>query len=239
MAVTEQASTAIWNDEFLDELEAIRATYMSGELLRPPKRYASLEEAAEAKRRRHLGGGGQNHKFVGEKYLRCEDKEIRRELLRKLVDEGGQQSCGVGLPSHPTLMRWNSNALGISDEEVHALEKEDPGIQFLLFNGWKIAIHRESHWAVTIGTSLVGEGEKVVPERAQALQDEIEELRRDYQSWGVKDLGRALANAIEHAGVDVEHANLSAKPVRKYITTPELKDDMRRHYILTLQQRDF
>jgi len=238
MAVDVRAE-AVPADEFLEELEGLRKRHLSGELYRPPARHSTKEQVAAAKRRRHVGNSNQNHKFVGEKYLNCPDKEIRRLHLRKLIDEGGQTTVGVGMPSHPTLLRWESNAFGISDGEIDRLERQDMEPDMLVWQGWRIGAHRTDHWAVSIGCSLVGEGEKIQPEARQKLLQEIEDLKRDYTAMGIEDLERALANTIEHASADVHHARLAAKTVREFVDTPELQDEMRRAYILTLHMKGF
>ena len=56
---------------------------------------------------------------------------------------------------------------------------------------------------------------------------------------GIKDIERALAFKIEHADVDIEHAELGADVVRRFITTPELQDGMRKAFILTLHMNGF
>jgi|SRR5579862_106732 len=238
MAIAEmpQAQQALPAEEFLQELEGLRKKYLEGKLLRPPTRYTSKEQVAESKRRRHVGGNVHNHKFVGEKYLKSEDKQIRRMNLRKLVDECGQTAVGTGLPSHPTLARWGSNAFGISDQEIDRLEQEDLPPDRFLWQTTKVGLHRESSWPITVAMSLVGEGEKLKPEIRQKLLEEIEELRQAYTAMGVQDLDRALAFETEHAGVDIDHAEISVTVLRKFINTPELQDELRRAYILTLQQ---
>src|SRR5579884_2880020 len=88
-------------DELLDALEDIRTSY--GGRLRPADKAKTIESIAAQKRRGHRGGDG-NHRFEGERYLAINDnKEARRFQLRKLVDEGGQDSVGGPMPSHPTL----------------------------------------------------------------------------------------------------------------------------------------
>ena len=61
----------------------------------------------------------------GERYLSTTDKASRRMQLRKLVDEGGQDTVGGPQVSHPMLSRWESRAYGVTPEEVDALEKGD------------------------------------------------------------------------------------------------------------------
>jgi pyrroloquinoline quinone (PQQ) biosynthesis protein C len=239
VAIDVKPARALPVDEFLEELEGLRREHMRGRLYRPADHHSTKEQVAESKRKRHVGNGNQNHKFVGEKYLNCPDKKIRRLHLRKLIDEGGQTTVGVGLPSHPTLLRWESNAFGVTDEEIDQLEKQDLPPDMFIWQGWRTGAHRTDHWAVGIGCSLVGEGEKLLPEAQQKMQREIEDLKREYAAMGIEDLDTALANTIEHASVDVHHAKLAMNTVRQYITTPELQDEMRRAYILTLHMKGF
>jgi pyrroloquinoline quinone (PQQ) biosynthesis protein C len=226
-------------EEFLKELEDLRQEFFKGRALRVRPHYKTREDIAEAKRRHHVGGPIHNHKYVGEKYLNCPDKDLRRLNLRKVIDECGQTSVGVGLPSHPMLLRWGSHAFGITDEEIDRLEKEDLPPEAFIWNCMKIALHRRSHWAVGMASSLVGEGEKLKPELHKQLLDNIEQLKREYAEMGIEDVDHALGFEIEHAAVDVEHAEIAVKAIREYINTPELQDEMRRIYILTMQQKGF
>ncbi len=223
-------------DEFLDELEGIRSEFLNGRPFRERTAARSKEAIAEGKRKRHRGGDS-NHRFEGERYLNCTEKSVRRMQLRKLIDEGGQITVGGEMPSHPELARWESYEFGLTPEEVLRLEKEDPLPQRLIVDGWWVNLMRTSHWAVAIGSSLVGEGEKRIPEIRKRLLEEIEILRKKYTAMGIKDVERALANRIEHAGVDVEHSEFGANVVRYHVNTPELKEQMRRAFTLTIQGR--
>src|SRR5438477_12921298 len=112
-------------DELMDGLEDIRATYPGGVRPERGKGVKTIESIAAQKRRSHLGGDG-NHRFEGERYLNIRDnKDARRFQLRKLIDEGGQDSVGGPVPSHPRLSKWHSAEFGIPEEEVHALEMQD------------------------------------------------------------------------------------------------------------------
>src|SRR5947209_17280047 len=153
-------------DELLDELEEIRDGY--GGLRRNRGKLDSIEAIAAQKRRSHLGGDG-NHRFEGERYLAIQDnKEARRFQLRKLVDEGGQDSVDGPLPSHPTLSKWHSMEFGLSPEEIHDLEMADADPTTLTYNGWYYLMHRTEAWPVLLGSALVGEGEKRRPEVREA-----------------------------------------------------------------------
>ena len=223
-------------DAFLVELEKIRSEQLQGRAYRQRTAAKSLAELADARRKR-IRGGDNNHRFEGERYLNCAEKSVRRMQLRKLVDEGGQTTVGGPMPSHPELSRWESTEFGITRQEIADLEKQDPLPQRLIVDGWWVNLMRTSHWAVAIGSSLVGEGEKRIPEIRQRLLKEIETLREEYQAMGIKNVERALAIHIEHSGVDVEHSEFGANVVRQHVNTPELKDAMRKAFIMTLQGR--
>lgn len=223
-------------DEFLDELEKIRSDFLQGRPFRDRGAARSKEEIAEARRRRQRGGDN-NHRFEGERYLNCPEKSVRRMQLRKLIDEGGQTTVGGKTPSHVELGRWESYEFGLTPEEVSRLEKEDPLPQKLIVDGWWTNLMRVSHWAVAIGSSLVGEGEKRIPGIRQRLLQEIETLRKEYAAMGIENLDRALANRIEHAGIDIEHSEFGANVVRQHIDSAELKEELRKAFILTIQGR--
>lgn len=54
--------------------------------------------------------------YISALHSRCEDQEIRKELLTNLIDEE------AGSPNHPDLWRQFIEALGVSEEEVEAHE---------------------------------------------------------------------------------------------------------------------
>jgi pyrroloquinoline quinone (PQQ) biosynthesis protein C len=221
-------------DEFIAELEGLRAEWRKTHPFRIPEIMSPDEfpRLAEGKRRRHAGGDD-NHRFEGERYLNCTDKASRRMQLRKLVDEGGQATVGGPQVSHPLLSRWESYGYGLTAEEITALEKGDSDPAELVRRGWWLAMNRDSHFAIAIGSGLVLEGEHKL--RSAELLAAIEEDRKRFIEWGVPDVDRALENRHEHAGVDVDHADFNEHVVRQFVTTPELQDEMRRVFMLRLQ----
>jgi pyrroloquinoline quinone (PQQ) biosynthesis protein C len=228
---------ALPGEAFLDELEEVRSEFLQGKPFRDRKRGATKDELAAAKRRKHLGGDG-NHRFEGERYLNCPEKPVRRTQLRKLIDEGGQDAVGGPMPSHPRLDIWNSIEMGLTEEEVLELSKRDPSAESLIVSGWWFGLQRDSHWAVAIGSSLVGEGEKRLSGAAERYLALIEEKKKEYAAMGV-DVQRAIQLDLEHAptGVDAEHAEFGANVVRQYVDSAELQQEMERAFILTLQGR--
>ncbi|HEX9880502.1 MAG TPA: hypothetical protein VGB25_09940 [Candidatus Binatia bacterium] len=230
--------TAVPGDEFLEELEGLRRQHLKGGLLRPRRHYNSKEEIAAARRKYHLGGDN-NHRFEGERYLNCTDKAVRRQQLRKLIDEGGETTVGGKMPSHPILARWESHEVGLTDNDINELEISDANPETLIVWGWRVNLHRTGHWAVAIGSSLVGEGEKRIPGIRERLLSDIEAMKENYAALGVKNVERALAFHIEHADVDIDHAEFGADVVRKHVNTPQLQEQMRKAFVLTLHMKGF
>jgi pyrroloquinoline quinone (PQQ) biosynthesis protein C len=224
-------------DELFEALEEIRASY--GGRLRRGQTSRTVETIAESKRRGHRGGDG-NHRFEGERYLNIDNdnKEARRFQLRKLIDEGGQDSVGGPLPSHPTLQRWHSYEFGLSEDEVHDLEMEDMAPAQITYLGWYYWMHRTEPWPVLLGSAMVGEGEKRLPEVRDRMIRELDEARALYKELGIKDIERAMVNQVEHSpiGADDEHVVFGERMTREHVNTPELQDALRKVFILRLHQ---
>lgn len=189
-----------------------------------------LEQRAADKRNAHKGGDI-NHRFEGERYINCTDKTFRRKQLRKLVDEGGEVSVGGQKVSHPMLSRWESYAYGLTKEEVDVLEREDANPGGLISRGWWAYVNRTSDWRVAFGTSMVGEGGTA--QLSKQLLAGVEEDRKRLEGWGVQDLDRALMNRWEHAGIDVDHAQM-AYDAADLIDDPEVEEACRRACILRM-----
>ncbi len=222
-------------DDFIEDMERLR----KGHRKEFPFRGVlgkTKDEIAKAKRSRHTGGPD-NHKFEGERYLNCPVKSVRRLQLRKLVDEGGLTIFGGKSPSHPMLDRLGSFEFGLTDEEVRRLEKEDPPPEKLIVRGWWVDLNRTSHWAIAIGSGMVVEGEKKVNPAKEA--SEIEAMRKEYSSMGIKNVDNAVWFESEHAVVDIDHAEFNERVVKQYVNTPELQNEMRRAFILRLQNQGF
>jgi pyrroloquinoline quinone (PQQ) biosynthesis protein C len=225
-------------DLFIDELEETRSGWASqGNRARSgPK---TREEGAAVRRRSLHGGLINNHAFIGEQYLNCDNKAVRRKQLQKIMDEGGQIYFGGPVVSHPELAKWEANAYGVTDEEIRQLEQEDLTPEALIGGGWRISTTRNEPWPIAIGTSYVGEGgtylrAKNEPEKVTA---EIDELRQKFASWGVEDLDKATANAVVHSEADEDHGSFVQNVIRDYCDTPELQDKMREVFVLRYQAR--
>ena len=225
-------------DELMDSLEEVRAGY--GGLRRAGGRRAETVEAiADQKRRTHRGGDG-NHRFEGERYLNIPSshKEVRRFQLRKLVDEGGQDSVDGPMPSHPTLSRWHSAEFGLTEEEIHRLEMEDASPESLTYGGWYYLMHRTEPWPVLLGSALVGEGAKRLPEVKEAQLRALDDTRELYQQLGIKDIDRAMLGQIEHSpiGADDAHVVFGENMTREHVNTPELQEALRKVFIFRLHR---
>ena len=53
--------------------------------------------------------------------VHSQPQQVLRLDKGKLVDEGGQDTVGGPMASHPTLARWHSNEFGVSNEEIDQL----------------------------------------------------------------------------------------------------------------------
>jgi pyrroloquinoline quinone (PQQ) biosynthesis protein C len=217
-------------DALVEELEAIRDTWQSGDRRGGVR---SREEAAAA-RRKGLRGGSNNHSFTGEQYLNCQDKSLRRMHLQKIMDEGGQSNFGGPIPSHITLQRWEANAFGVSDDEIKQLEQEDQTPENLITGGWRIFVTRHEPFPLTTGLSYEGEGGRYMESlRApEKIKERLDALRKQFEEWDVDDLDKAMANAVVHADADEDHGRLTQDAIRNYCDTPELQDKMREVFIL-------
>ena len=223
-------------EELLDALEEVRASY--GGRLRLGSRPETIDAIAEQKRRGHRGGDG-NHRFEGERYLNIDDnKEARRFQLRKLVDEGGQDSVGGPMPSHPTLQKWHSYEFGLTEEEIHKLEMEDMSPATFTYNGWYYWMHRTEAWPVLLGSALVGEGEKRLPEVRERMIRDLDDMRELYQQLGIKNIDRAMQNQIEHSpiGADDEHVVFGENMTREHVNTVDMQEALRKVFTLRLHQ---
>ena len=222
--------------EFIELMEKTRAEFLEG---KSPFRGdnitgRSIEQIADSKRKFHTGGDP-NHRFEGERYLNTTDKEIRRKQLRKLVDEGGQDTVGGPMASHPNLARWHSNEFGVSNEEI---EMEDADPETLVKEGWWFDVNRSSPWPVAIASGMVGEGSKRLPGSVEHYENVVATARREFAKLGIKNVNRAVQLIIEHApfGADMEHARFGEEVVRATVNTPELQDEALRAFILTMQR---
>ena len=230
---------ALTPGEFIEVLEQTRTEFLNG---KSPYRGDNLTgrtklEIAESKRKFHQGGDP-NHRFEGERYLNTPNKEIRRKQLRKLIDEGGQTTVGGPMPSHPTLARWHSLEMGLSEEEINALEMEDTPPETFVKDGFWFDLQRSSHWAVALGSALVGEGSNRLPGAVEHYAKLIENAREEYARMGIKDIDKAVQLMIEHApfGADMEHAMFGEEVVRENATTTELQKAILKAFILTMQR---
>lgn len=231
---TNDRQEALQPGEFIEELEGIRAEWRERFPFRIREIMSKDEfpRLAAAKRRAHMGGDI-NHRFEGERYLSTTDKGSRRMQLRKLVDEGGQETVGGPQVSHPMLSRWESYAYGVTPGEVNALEKGDCDPAELVKRGWWVAMMRDSAFGVAIGSGMVMEGENKI--QSDKLLAAIERDRQRFIEWGVENPDQALENRHEHAGIDIDHADFNEEVARRFVNTPELQEELRKAYILRLQ----
>ena len=235
MAIAEPGARPVSGEELVDELEHARIELGRERPIRGRTLPQTMDELVARRRRMHSGGANTVNRN-GERYINCPVKSVRRFQLRKIIDEAGQDIVGGPMPSHETLDRWESCALGLTNEEIDRLEREDNSPDGLLFTGWWINLHRTAHWSVGIGTAFAGEGEKLNPEARKRVLADLEAKRELYTRLGIQDLEKALTRDVEHSGVDVDHAEFDRDVIREYCDTPAAQDQMRRAFVLRMQR---
>jgi hypothetical protein len=220
MAIADVEVRPVPGEDLIEELERKRMELSEDHPIRGQRELPQTLEALVARRRRQHRGGANTVNRNGERYLNCPVKSIRRFQLRKIMDEAGQDIVGGPMPSHEVLDRWESTALGLTNDEIDRLEKGDNTPDGLIFTGWWISVHRNAHWSVGIGTAFAGEGEKLNPESRKRLLEDMEAKRDLYTRLGVKDLDKAMVRDVEHSGVDIDHAEFDREVIQKYCDTP-------------------
>ena len=107
-----------------------------------------------------------------------------------------------------------------------------------MYFGWYYWMHRSEEWPVLLGSALVGEGEKRLPEVRDRMIRELDEARELYQQLGIKNIDRAMQNQLEHSpiGADDDHVVFGENMTREYVNTPELQEALRKAFILRLHQ---
>ena len=84
---------------------------------------------------------------------------------------------------------------------------------------------------------MVVEGEKKVDPEKEA--NDIKSMRKEYAEMGIMDLDNALWFASEHAEVDVDHTVFNEKVIKQFVNTSELQYELRKAFILRLQNQGF
>ncbi len=222
-------------EAFLDELEEIRQDVLDGNPLRDHRPVGDKAAVAAARRRAHRGGGDATN-TERERYLKCPVPEVRRKQLRKTIDEAGEDIFGGKWPAHTKLDHWASHEFGITDQEIQQLAKEDPSPERIVLNGWWEHLLRNEAWPLGIGAGLVSEGEKLIPSSREQRLKQMDEARDAYTAMGIENVDRVMMRDVLHADVDLDHATFDAEVIRDFCDTPELQEEMRKAFILRIQQ---
>ena len=116
-------------------------------------------------------------------------------------------------------------------------EKDAPPDR-MISDGWWYWMHRTEPWPVLLGSALVGEGAKRLPEVREAQIRALDETRELYEELGIKNIQRAMQRQIEHSpiGADDDHVVFGENMTREHVNTPELQDALRKVFTLRLHQ---
>ena len=100
-------------------------------------------------------------------------------------------------------------------------------------------MHRTEPWPVLLGSALVGEGEKRLPEVREQMVQDLEETKQLYEKLGIENIERAMLNQHEHSpiGADADHVVFGEDVTRAFVDTAELQERLRRVFVFRLQRR--
>jgi pyrroloquinoline-quinone synthase len=152
----------------------------------------------------------------------CPIPDARRMLLRKYLDEEGQDVAGGQLGPHYEMWLKISDALGIPRDVMNSFEDVLPVYRYTVdavFNFAKL-----HDWLEGVAAAYATEGrmwKRYTPKnehREEGLLTEAEALKRHY---GISD--EALQFYHVHSDANDEHGNINEAILKKYCLTSELQ----------------
>jgi pyrroloquinoline-quinone synthase len=150
----------------------------------------------------------------------CPIPEGRRMLMRKYLDEEGQDIVGGKLGAHYEMWLKVSDALGISREVMNSFSDVLPVYRFTVDAVFDFARNRT--WLEGVAATYATEGgmwRRYTPKeehREEGLLPEGEALEKYY---GLPD--EALEFYRVHSGANDEHGDINERILRKYCVTKE------------------
>ena len=146
-------------------------------------------------------------------HSRCEDREIRRQIMDTLIDEDTELRCGSA--GHDKLaMDFATRFTGMTEDEIEAHHVPDCVREM---TAYRFKVAREMPVVIALGNSGVA-SESHAPEMCRLISDG---LRRYY---GVKDEDQE--SWIVHIEGDEEHSETALKTVLEYCVTRDLQEKM-------------
>lgn len=141
--------------------------------------------------------------YISALHSRCEDQEIRKELLTNLIDEE------AGCPNHPDLWRQFTKALGVSDAEI---EMHEPSAATTNM----IAEFRKNctEGPIGVGIAALYCYESQIPEICKTKVDGLEKW------YGMTNPEEYRYFSV-HEEADVEHSQAEKRMLLKLVSSDE------------------
>lgn len=152
----------------------------------------------------------------------CPVPEARRMLLRKYIDEEGQDVAGGGLGPHYDMWLKVSDALGVARETMNSFSDVLPVYRFTVDAVFDFAKNRS--WIEGVAATYATEGrmwKRYTPKeehREEGILKEGEALKRHY---GLSD--EALQFFHVHSDANDEHGDINEAILKKFCVTRELQ----------------
>lgn len=152
----------------------------------------------------------------------CPVPEARRMLMKKYIDEEGQDLIGGKLGAHYEMWLKVSDALGVPREVMNSFSDVLPVYQFTVDAVFNFA--KNQSWLEGVAATYATEGgmwRRYTPREEHGegdFLDEAEALRRYY---GVPE--EALEFYHVHGDANDEHGDINERVLKKYCATGELQ----------------
>ena len=152
----------------------------------------------------------------------CPISDARRSLMRKYIDEEGQDIFGGKLGPHYEMWVKVAEGLGISRDELASFSDVVPAYRYTVDAIFSFAKHHG--WLEGLASTYATEGQmwrRYTPTDEhgdQKLMGEGEALRKFY---GLPDSALEFYNV--HSDANDEHGDICENILRKYCTTQELQ----------------
>jgi pyrroloquinoline-quinone synthase len=153
----------------------------------------------------------------------CPISDARRMLLRKYIDEEGQDVAGGKLGPHYEMWLTISDALGISRELMESFADVLPVYRYTVDAVFNFAKHQS--WLEGVAATYATEGRMwkrytpKVEHKEEGLLDEGEALARHY---GISK--EALLFYHVHSDANDEHGDINEAILKKYCVTTEQQE---------------
>ncbi len=152
----------------------------------------------------------------------CPFPEARRMLLKKYIDEEGQDLVGGGLGAHYEMWLKVAEALGVSRETMNGFADVLPIYRFTVDAVFEFAKSRS--WIEGVAATYATEGgmwKRYTPESEHGRDDFLDEGEALHRYYGVPKA--ALQFYYVHSHANDEHGDINERILKQFCNTKELQ----------------